>query len=223
MNDVARPEGPEQRSDFWEGVHATRPVDGVSWWQATPQPSLDVVRSLAAPGQAILDVGAGSSTLADHLVADGYDVTALDLSASALARVRDRLAASADEGLLRRLHPVVDDVLTWRPTGSYAVWHDRAVFHFLTAPEERAAYLRTLAAALAPGGAVVVATFGPDGPTACSGLPVVRYDVEALVAALAPGLPGASVVEARTVEHTTPWESPQQFTLVALRSAAPVG
>jgi SAM-dependent methyltransferase len=192
----------------WDDAYAHRGLDGVSWFQATPRVSLDLIESLgAARESSVIDVGGGPSFLVDELVARGYtDLTVLDISAVALDGVRHRLPAGAPVSLLEA------DLLTWRPTRRYDVWHDRAVFHFLTGSAARARYLRALRAAVAPRGAVVVATFADDGPSVCSGLPVQRYSSEELVAAL--GEP-FTLVETRREEHVTPRGAIQPFTWVA--------
>ena len=208
-----RPTDPVARSRFWESVHADRPVDGVSWWQAVPLLSLDLVERAGLPKEVgVLDVGAGASTLVDHLVARGYsDLTVVDLSARALRRVAERLGTAAADVAL-----VEADVLDLRLGRRVGLWHDRAVFHFLTEPSERDAYRDALARHLAPDGFVALATFGPDGPTTCSGLPVVRYGPQDLAAEL----PGFELVAATGEDHETPWGGSQQFTAVLLRRRA---
>ncbi len=206
-----RPHDAFSRSSYWETVHDGKAVDAVSWWQSEPTLSLSLVDE-AAPSlhDPIIDVGAGWSTLMDYLVARGHtDVTAIDLSGTALRTVRERLGPAGAHVMLE-----VADVMAYRPSRRFALWHDRAVFHFLTEPDERADYLSSLAHSLAPGGWVVVATFGPDGPTTCSGLPIIRYTHNELAAEF-----GASydVVATAGEDHLTPWGSAQQFTAVLLR------
>lgn len=205
-----RPADPDSRSSFWEGVHGGREVDGVSWWQSVPELSLGLVDATGVGADdPIIDVGAGWSTLVDHLVARGFrDLTAIDLSATALTTVRDRLGPAGADVVLD-----VADVLDFRPARQFALWHDRAVFHFLTEPDERDDYRSSLAHCLRPGGYVVVATFGPDGPETCSGLPIVRYTHEELAAEF----PGYDLVTTAGEDHLTPWGSAQQFTAVLLR------
>lgn len=202
----------ESRQAFWEGVHDGKDVDGVSWWQSVPELSLGLVDStgldLDAP---IIDVGAGWSTLVDHLLNRGYrDLTAIDLSSTALQTVRDRLGPDGADVVLE-----IADVLDLHPTRRYRLWHDRAVYHFLTEPDERDDYLASLERSVEPGGWVVVATFGPDGPTKCSGLPIVRYSHDELAAQF----PGYELVSTSGEDHVTPWGSTQQFTAVLLRKA----
>jgi SAM-dependent methyltransferase len=205
-----RPQDPSSRMDFWEGVHGRAEVDGVSWWQSVPELSLGLVeRTGLSLDRPVIDVGAGWSTLVDHLLDRGYrDLTAVDLSASALNTVRERLGDAGAQVVLE-----VADVLDLRPTRRYALWHDRAVFHFLTEPDERQDYLASLGRSLEPGGWVVVATFGPDGPTTCSGLPIVRYSHDELAAEFS----GYELVATAGEDHVTPWGTSQQFTAVLLR------
>lgn len=193
---------------FWEDVHVHRGVHGVSWWQRVPRMSLDLIEAAGlGPEDPIIDVGSGWSTLIDHLLDRGHlDVTAIDLSANALQAVRDRLGG-------RDVRLEVADVLDLDQGRRYALWHDRAVFHFLTRSADRDAYRASLDRSLDEQGWAVVATFGPAGPERCSGLPVVRYSHEELAAEF----PGYELVATSGEDHQTPWGSTQQFTAVLLR------
>jgi SAM-dependent methyltransferase len=209
----ARPDRPQDaasRQDFWEGVHDRADVDGVSWWQSVPGLSLGLVDAAGVGrDQPVIDVGAGWSTLVDHLVERGYqDLTAIDLSVSALRTVRERLGPAGAQVVLE-----VADVLDLVPVKRYALWHDRAVYHFLTEPDERDDYLASLDRSLEPGGSLVVATFGPDGPTTCSGLPIVRYSHPELAAQF----PDYELIATAGEDHRTPWGTSQQFTAVLMR------
>ncbi len=208
-----RPDDAESRSSFWEGVHDSKDVDGVSWWQSVPELSLGLVDETGvARDEPIIDVGAGWSTLIDHLVERGYtDLMAIDLSATALQTVRDRIGDAGEHVVLE-----VADVLDFDPGRQFALWHDRAVFHFLTEPDEREDYLLSLGRCVRPGGFVVVATFGPDGPLTCSGLPIVRYTHEELCAEF----PDYTLVSTSGEDHVTPWGTTQQFTAVLLQRPA---
>ena len=208
-----RPEDADSRSSFWEGVHDGKDVDGVSWWQSVPELSLGLVdRTGVRAEQPIIDVGAGWSTLVDHLLERGYrDLTAIDLSATALGTVRARLGEAGADVVLD-----VADVLDFHPGRRFALWHDRAVFHFLIELDERDDYRASLERCLQPGGYVVVATFGPDGPTTCSGLPIVRYTHEELAAEF----PGYRLLSTSGEDHVTPWGTTQQFTAVLLQREA---
>ena len=205
-----RPTDPAGRSEYWENVHDGKDVDGVSWWQSVPGLSLGLVDDTGVPRNApVIDVGAGWSTLVDHLVERGYtDLTAVDLSTTALRTVRDRLG---DAGRYVRLE--VADVLDLDLGRRFALWHDRAVFHFLVDEAERDDYRAAVDRHLEERGWLVVATFGPDGPTTCSGLPIVRYTHEELAAEF----PAFELVGTSGEDHVTPWGATQQFTAVLLR------
>ncbi|MCK9284079.1 MAG: class I SAM-dependent methyltransferase [Rhodocyclaceae bacterium] len=167
-----------QSKDHWEKVYTTKASNEVSWFQEHAELSLRLIRDAeTAPTAAIIDVGGGTSTLVDDLVADGYNnVTVLDLSGAALATAKKRLGDRATD-----IHWLEANVLDAEfPAHAYAVWHDRAVFHFLTTLEERHAYVQAVLRAVKPGGLVIVATFAEDGPTQCSGLPAMRYDAKQL-------------------------------------------
>lgn len=190
----------------WDGVYARKRADEVSWFQRAPTVSLAWIRGLELPRDApLVDVGGGASRLVDHLLADGHRaVTVLDISEEALATTRARLGAEAGQ-----VTWLVQDAVSWRPSQTYHVWHDRAVFHFLTEAERRDGYLNALAAGVATGGRFIVATFAPDGPETCSGLPVQRYGADDLAALLGPDW---RLVESTREDHTTPGGRVQPFT-----------
>lgn len=190
----------------WETVYRTKAPDAVSWYAPHLDTSLALIgRSAGAPSTAIIDVGGGEATLVDDLLARGYtDVSVLDISAEAIRVARARLGAQAG-----RAQWLVGDITKAElPERRYDVWHDRAVFHFLLEPAHRAAYVRQVARAMRPGGSVIVATFGPEGPTKCSGLDIVRYDAEGLHDEFGPAF---RLVESRTELHRTPFGTTQQF------------
>lgn len=190
----------------WSNIYTTKQPTEVSWYQVEPTYSLDLIAasgiSLSAP---IIDVGAGASTLVDHLLARGYtDVTLLDISGEALEKTKQRLGADAE-----RLTWIEADATTAAlPERHYALWHDRAVFHFLTDADARARYVAQVLRSVKPGGHVIVATFATDGPEKCSGLEVMRYDAETLHGAF--GSPFTLVSSIRET-HQTPWGSEQRF------------
>lgn len=194
-------------SDHWDAVFASRDLDKVSWFEEAPTHSVGLLRAQTG---SVIDIGAGASRLPDALLADGReDITALDIFPEALALTRERLGSAED-----RVTYVVSDVLSWKPTRTYAAWHDRAVLHFLTAPTDQAAYVDLAARTLSPGGLLVLATFGPDGPTSCSGLPTARHSADDLAALLAPTF---TLTHAETRIHRTPGGAEQQFTWVTAR------
>ena len=193
------------RTTHWQNVYATKGEAEVSWFQDNPAISLEMIRA-ASPDQnaAIIDIGGGASRLVDALLEHGYrDIAVLDLSANALDAAKKRIGASASA-----VDWIVADATTWRPVKSYDIWHDRAAFHFLTDPHDRAAYVERLRSAVAQGGHVIIATFAPDGPEKCSGLPVQRHDSASLSAELGPEF---ELVETRSDIHRTPWQSTQAF------------
>jgi len=194
--------------EHWDEVYGARSEDALTWFEATPVLSLDLVRAHLQPGDLFLDIGAGASRLVDALIEEGFGpLTVLDLSAAALAVSQQRLGPKADD-----VAWVEADITTWQPEREYAVWHDRAVFHFLTGAEDRAGYARALAQALRPGGIAIIATFADDGPEMCSGLPVVRYAPEALAQELDRLLPGRfKMLDARRHMHVTPKGNRQSF------------
>lgn len=191
--------------DHWQTLYGKRHFSEVSWYQSLPEPSLELIRETGVPKTApILDVGGGASTLVDHLLAEGFsDLTVLDLAPLALAAARARLGAAAE-----RVKWIAADITEFRPSRRYALWHDRAVLHFLRDPVQRQRYLDVLQAALAPAGHVIIATFGPEGPTRCSGLEVQRYSAEQLGALLGSGY---HLVRGALEDHVTPGGRRQQF------------
>ena len=191
----------------WETVYRTKRPEEVSWYRAHLDISLNLIQEAAPDRDArIVDVGGGESTLVDDLLAHGYrNIDVLDVAATALHVAKARLGECAS-----KIGWICGEVTTVSfPMHRYDVWHDRAVFHFLTKPTDRAAYVRQVARAVKPGGHVIVATFGPQGPTQCSGLDVVRYDAEALHDEFGVNF---RLVKHLTELHQTPAGAIQQFT-----------
>ncbi len=195
----------------WEAIHQENYAKDVSWYQDTPTVSLRLLRSVASPESRVLDVGCGQSGIAGHLVAAGFrDVTACDISPEAIRRARDALGATADR--VTWLETDVRDLGSERP---FDVWHDRAVLHFFLDDEDRRRYVDSLTRNVAPGGHAIIATFAPDGPERCSGLPVRRHSADDLAALLGPAFtPVASEHEL----HRTPWGKIQAFQWGMFRS-----
>lgn len=192
--------------EHWEKVYATKSADKVSWFQEHATRSLEIIRSIhPAPEARIIDVGGGASTLVDDLIADSFEnISVLDLSTSALEVARTRLGAKGDavewiSGDIRHVE---------LPHQAYDIWHDRAVFHFLTDTADRRAYVQQVMRAVKPGGHVIVATFAPDGPEQCSGLPVARYSHDQLHGEFGPAF---ELLEHASEEHKTPWGTLQHF------------
>lgn len=200
-----------ERSQHWEGVYSSRRPDEVSWYQPHPAVSLALIgRAAPGPDEPVVDVGGGASLLVDRLLEAGYTrLTVLDLSAAALAHARARLGSRATA-----VEWVEADVTTWTPARRYALWHDRAVLHFLTDPADRRRYAGVLDQALAPRGQVIIGAFAVGGPTRCSGLDIVQYDAPRLLRELGTGF---EVVEEMPESHVTPAGREQAFAWFRLR------
>ena len=190
----------------WEHIYQTKAPDQVSWYSPHLKASLDLIeRASVSRAAAIIDIGGGESTLVDDLLARRYeDVTVLDVSQTAIDANKERLARDAE-----RVHWLAADItkVSLKPF-SIDVWHDRAVFHFLTSSSDRAAYVRQVALALKPGGHVIIGTFGPEGPVRCSGLDVIRYDATSLHNEFGKRF---RLVESTKQLHQTPFGTTQQF------------
>lgn len=195
-----------QAKEHWEKVYQSKPADTVSWFQEHAEQSLRLIRNTGVPlTSSIIDVGGGASTLVDDLQMAGYSsLTVLDLSGAALAVAQQRLGSKAQ--CVRWVDANITSVEL--PAHAYDVWHDRAVFHFLTSPAERHAYVETVLRAVRPGGHVIVGTFAEDGPEQCSGLPVMRYSAGALHAQF--GSPFTLLAHEKD-EHHTPGGNVQRF------------
>ncbi len=189
----------------WENVHSSRDMDAVSWWQEAHEVWDDLIVDLhLLPESPIVDIGAGSSMMVDALLARGFtNLTAVDISTAALARTRRRVGAGVDL--------IVADVRDFVTDVPVELWHDRAVFHFLVEAQDRAKYRHNLHESLADDGHAVIATFAPDGPETCSGLPVRRYSPEELADELQMRL---QKNEHRI--HVTPGGAEQPFTIAVL-------
>ena len=197
----------DDSADHWDAVSASRDLDAVSWFEETPAHSVELLRQ--QPGS-VIDIGAGASRLPDALLADGReDITVLDTSQEALAVTRERLGSA--EG---RVAYVVSDVLAWEPARTYDAWHDRAVLRFLTEPAHQAAYVDLAGPRPFPRWPAGRATFGPDRPTSCSGLPTSRHSADDLAELFAPTF---TLTRAEMRMHRTPGGAEQQFTWVTAR------
>jgi 2-polyprenyl-3-methyl-5-hydroxy-6-metoxy-1,4-benzoquinol methylase len=190
----------------WENVYTTKAPDAVSWYRRHLETSLALIeRAAHARESSIIDVGGGESTLVDDLLLRGYkNLTVLDVSQTAIEVTRKRLGSAAEQ--VRWL--VGDIVEIGLEQHAYDLWHDRAVFHFLTAPERRLAYVRQVTRAVKSGGHVIVSTFGPEGPAKCSGLEVMRYDAESLHGEFGGQF---RLVKSSKELHQTPFGTTQQF------------
>ncbi|MDP1587997.1 MAG: class I SAM-dependent methyltransferase [Prosthecobacter sp.] len=193
------------RAEHWNTVYTTKTPDDVSWHQVRPEVSLGLIeRSGINKDAGIIDVGGGASTLVDHLLEAGYSrLAVLDISHAALAHSRTRLGAQA-----QHVEWLVADVTEFVPPCSFALWHDRAVFHFLTDAADRRKYVEALRRTVPPGGQVIIAAFALHGPVKCSGLEVCRHDATSVCTEL-----GAEfeLLEQAEETHHTPWETEQAF------------
>lgn len=190
----------------WEKVYTAKAPDAVSWYRAHLETSLALIeRAVDAHSASIIDVGGGESTLVDDLLLRGYkNLTVLDVSPTAIEVTKKRLSL-ASEQVCWLVGDIVEIELE---PHSFDLWHDRAVFHFLTTPERRFAYVRQVTRAVKAGGHVIISTFGPEGPTKCSGLEVMRYDAESLHDEFGGHF---RLVESSKGSHQTPFGTTQQF------------
>lgn len=197
-------------SEHWQSVYQSKAATDVSWFESVPETSLTLVQSVSDSSCSVIDVGAGAAYLVDNLRRIGYhDLVALDISATALDKVRTRFEADPEPPTF-----VVADITSWSPDRRFDVWHDRAVFHFMVTKEMRDGYKRAINAALSPGAHAIVATFALDGPEQCSGITVSRYSEVNLAAEFADNF---GLVNSAQSSHTTPWDSEQRFNWVVLR------
>ena len=190
----------------WEKVYATKAPESVSWYRAHLETSLALIeRAAVARSSSIIDIGGGESTLVDDLLLRGYkNLTTLDVSQTAIEVTKKRLGSAAEQ-----VRWLVGDIFEIElEAHAYDLWHDRAVFHFLTTAEQRLAYVRQVTRAVKPGGHVIVSTFGPEGPTKCTGLEVMRYDAESLHGEFGGRF---HLVESSEELHQTPLGNTQQF------------
>lgn len=190
----------------WETVYQTKAPTSVSWYSPHLERSMEIIGKLGLePSAQIIDVGAGESTLVDDLIADGYlNLTVLDISQTALDVARQRLGEKASSVAWKQ----ADITAVELPLQKFDLWHDRAVFHFLTNVEQRLAYVRGVMRSVKPGGYVIVATFGPQGPEKCSGLNVMRYDADSLHHEFGKTF---KLLDSLTEQHQTPFGTTQQF------------
>jgi 2-polyprenyl-3-methyl-5-hydroxy-6-metoxy-1,4-benzoquinol methylase len=189
-------------NEHWDSVYNTKSDAEVSWTQAEPRTSLSLIREVCRKGR-VIDVGGGTSILAERLLDAGYSVAVLDISEAAIAQAKARMGAKSE-----RVRWIVTDITAAPELGTFDVWHDRALFHFLTDPSDRAAYIALLSRSIPVGGHAVIATFALEGPEKCSGLPVRRYDGHHLALELGSGF---ELLKSVPEIHLTPWGKPQAF------------
>ncbi|MES9858451.1 MAG: class I SAM-dependent methyltransferase [Sedimenticola sp.] len=194
-----------KRKAHWENVYRSKSDDQVGWFQPSPRLSLEMIMSAnLGPDDGIIDIGGGASRLIDALLAQGFhNLSVLDISATALETTQARLGIGAEE-----VNWLVNDVTDFTLEQPVSLWHDRAVFHFLTTPEERTAYLKHTEQYLVIGGHLIIAAFSPDGPKKCSGLDIVQYDSNSIQRTLSNRY---QLLECVSELHQTPWGAQQHF------------
>jgi len=192
------------RHEHWNAIYQTKAVTDVSWFESDPQISMELINAASPTHRRVIDVGGGASRLVDRLVAAGFEsVTVLDISEIALEHAKARLGAQTN-----LVHWVVGDICQTAELPPCDVWHDRAVFHFLTEPNDRRKYVDLVTRTVRIGGHVIIGTFAIDGPLKCSGLDVCRYDAGSLSRELGPRF---KLVRDLSYTHLTPTSKPQRF------------
>ena len=201
----------------WQEVYTQKDPTQVSWFQSAPTPSLELVQELRLPADSkVLDVGGGTSALAVALAAEGLNVTVLDLAPAALAYAQSYFDAQAVQKIRWLAGDILDNgyITAHISPDSIDLWHDRAVFHFLVEVEQQQRYVQSVARSVKPGGYAIIATFSPDGPEQCSGLPVQRYSSDSLAQLFSPDF---KLIGHQRHEHVTPSGAVQPFTFVTLQ------
>jgi len=199
------------RKKHWEEIYRTKKLSEVSWFQPTPETSLDFFKHFDLPIYAkIIDIGGGDSFLVNHLLAMGYqDITVLDISEAAIDRAKQRLGAKAES-----VKWMIADVAAFSPTEKYDFWHDRAAFHFLTDEQEISNYLETAKKNINSNGILVIGTFSEQGPKKCSGIEIKQYSEITMTERMSPFF---EKIKCLTVDHKTPFDTIQNFVFCSFR------
>jgi SAM-dependent methyltransferase len=199
----------ESKKNHWETVYTTKSPNEVSWTQEIPKTSLDFIKSFKIDkSDAIIDIGGGDSNLADHLLKEGYtNITVLDISGKAIERAKKRLG-----NLSEKVQWIESDIVDFKPTQKYNIWHDRAAFHFLTEEEDIKNYINTLNSSAI--GFVVLGTFAKTGPFKCSGLEITQYDESSMIEVMPASF---EKISCKTETHTTPFGTTQNFQFCSFR------
>jgi 2-polyprenyl-3-methyl-5-hydroxy-6-metoxy-1,4-benzoquinol methylase len=200
-----------ERKKHWENIYQTKALHEVSWFQSTPETSLEFFRQLnIATTAKVIDIGGGDSFLVDHLIELGYqDVSVLDISSAAIERAKQRLGDKA-----RKVKWIVADAAAFVPTEHYDFWHDRAAFHFLTEEQEISSYLEIARKHINPGGTMVIGTFSEQGPKKCSGIAIKQYSETTLTNRFQSFFEKIKCIE---VEHQTPFNTIQNFVFCSFK------
>lgn len=199
------------RKNHWENIYQTKQLNEVSWFQPTPETSLDFFKQFNVPTTAkVIDIGGGDSFLVDHLLDKGYqDITVLDISEAAIERAKKRLGDKAE-----KVKWIVADAAKFEPTEQYDFWHDRAAFHFLTDESEILNYLHTAQENISPTGILVIGTFSEQGPKKCSGIEIKQYSENSMTERLKNFF---EKIKCITIDHKTPFDTIQNFVFCSFR------
>jgi SAM-dependent methyltransferase len=199
------------RKKHWENIYQTKELKDVSWFQLTPETSLDFFKQFNVPTTAkVIDIGGGDSFLVDHLLDLGYqDISVLDISAAAIDKAKQRLGDKA-----KNVKWIVADAATFKPAEKYDFWHDRAAFHFLTEEQEISNYLQTAQENINPTGVLVLGTFSEQGPKKCSGIEIKQYSEKTMTDRLKKFF---EKIKCITVDHKTPFDTIQNFVFCSFR------
>ena len=199
------------RKNHWENIYKTRELKDLSWYQSSPDTSLDFLKQLNIPKSAkIIDIGGGDSYFVDNLLDLGYhDITVLDISESALERAKQRLGDRA-----AKVTWIVSDATTFKPAVKYDFWHDRATFHFLTGEQEIESYINTARQNITTNGVLIIGTFSDKGPDKCSGIRIKQYSEITMTERLKKYF---KKIRCITVDHQTPFNTIQNFIFCSFR------
>ena len=199
------------RKQHWENIYQTKELKDVSWYQPTPETSLEFIANLKIAKDAkIIDVGGGDSFLAEFLLDLGYtDISVLDISANAIERAKERMGESA-----QKVKWIVSDVTQFNPTEKYDLWHDRAAFHFLRSENDIESYLKILNQSITENGQLIIGTFSEDGPLKCSGIEIKQYSEESMVNQFKTHFEKIACIQ---VVHPTPFDTTQNFTFCSFK------
>lgn len=199
------------RRKHWENIYQIKQPDEVSWYQPTPETSLEFITQFKVPtNEKIIDIGGGDSFLVDHLLDKGYEnITVLDISQAAIDKARQRLGNRAE-----KVKWIVADAATFKPIEKYDFWHDRAAFHFLTDDREITHYLETARQNINPSGVLVIGTFSEQGPKKCSGIEIKQYSEKTMTDRLKMFF---EKIKCITVDHRTPFDTIQNFVFCSFR------
>jgi trans-aconitate methyltransferase len=199
------------RKEHWENIYKTKDINDVSWFQPTPETSLNFFKEFNVPTTAkVIDVGGGDSFLVDHLLNLGYqDISVLDISAAAIEKAKKRLGQKA-----KNVKWIIADAANFKPTEKYDFWHDRAAFHFLTNEQEITNYLQTTHQNINPAGILIIGTFSEQGPQKCSGIEIKQYSEATMTERLKDLF---EKIKCITVDHKTPFDTIQNFVFCSFR------